>query len=102
MTNALRIIAMFAFLLGAPLGVLADVESDDVETELQSVTLFVSGDKVNVGGAEGLVLEVYNITGVKVAAYRIDSESKQLSLGNLPKGYYILKVGDVVRKVSVR
>ncbi len=103
MTKKLYALALLALLLGTPaVGVMALGEGDDVEAELQSVSLSVSGDRVCVGGAEGMVLEVYNLTGVKVATYRIDSDSKQLSLGSLAKGYYILKVGDVVRKVSIR
>ncbi len=103
MTEKLRILALLVLLLGAPvLGVMAQGDGEELETELQSVTLSVNGEKVYVSGAEGMVLEIYNLTGVKVATYRIDSDSKQLSLGNLQKGYYILKVGNVVRKVSIR
>ncbi|MCD8304913.1 MAG: T9SS type A sorting domain-containing protein [Prevotellaceae bacterium] len=103
MLKALRIIALAALLVCAPLGVSAQSESDgDVETEMQAVTLTVSGTRVSISGAEGLALEVYNLTGVKIATYRIDSDSKQLSLGNLTGGFYILKVGDVVRKISIR
>ncbi len=104
MTKALLTTALLAFLLLAPAGVRAQstLADDDIETEMQAVTLSVSGDRVSVAGAEGLVLEVYNLTGVKIATYRIDSDSKQFSLSNLPGGYYILKVGNVVRKISIR
>ena len=98
----LQIIALSALLLGMPLSGMAQSEREDVETEMQAVTLSVNGSKVHVSGADGEVLEVYNLTGVKIATYRIDSNDKQVNLSNLTKGYYILKVGKVVRKISIR
>ena len=44
---------------------------------------------------------IYNITGVKVASYKVDSAEKTITL-NLEKGYYIVKVGDVARRILVR
>lgn len=44
---------------------------------------------------------VYSITGECVARYRIDSDEKTIALG-LPKGIYIIKVGNVARKISLR
>ncbi|MCD8301682.1 MAG: T9SS type A sorting domain-containing protein [Prevotellaceae bacterium] len=103
MAKKLPIVVLFALLLAASLGVRAQSGLEgDTDTELQSVSLSVSGTRVSVSGAEGQVLEVYNLTGVKIATYRIDSDSKQLSLAGLPGGYYILKVGSVVRKISIR
>lgn len=102
MMKKLQIIALSALLLGMPLSSMAQSEREDVETEIQAVTLSVNGTKVHVSGADGAVLEVYNLTGVKIATYRIDSNDKQVNLSNLSKGYYILKVGKVVRKISIR
>ena len=42
-----------------------------------------------------------SMTGRAVATYKIDSPVQRIEL-NLPKGCYILKVGKVVRKVTVR
>ncbi len=102
MRKKLYILTMFALLLSAPVGAWAQSEADDAEGELHTITLSIDGAKVHVDGAEGKVLEVYNLTGIKVATIRIDNDSKQVNLDNLSKGYYILKVGDVVRKVSIR
>ncbi len=102
MCKKLYILTMFALLLSAPIGAWAQSEADDVEGELHTITLSIDGAKVHIDGAEGKVLEVYNLTGIKVATIRIDNDSKQVNLDNLSKGYYILKVGDVVRKVSIR
>ena len=56
---------------------------------------------LSVTGAEGEVLEVVSLTGKRVMEERISSPAQQIEL-NIPKGCYIVNVGDVVRKVSVR
>ncbi len=77
-------------------------EFDSVtEIEISSVTITVNGSQVHITGAEGQTLEVYNVAGVRVANVKIDSDEKTLNL-NLAKGCYILKIGKVVRKVSIR
>ena len=67
----------------------------------QDMTITVEGNAVLVKGAEGQTLEVISLTGRKLAEYRIESPAQRIEL-NVPKGCYILKVGKVVRKVSVR
>ena len=67
----------------------------------EQVTLTVEGNVVFVSGAQGEVFEVVSLTGRQVAQYRIDSASQRVEL-NLAKGCYVLKVGKVVRKVSIR
>ena len=54
-----------------------------------------------VTGAEGCTLEVVSLTGKKVLSVEISSPAQKIEL-NIPKGCYIVKVGKVVRKVSVR
>ena len=46
-------------------------------------------------------MEVYNIVGVKLTTIRIDSTDVTVQV-NLPKGYYIFKIGNVVRKVVIK
>ncbi|MBR0202588.1 MAG: T9SS type A sorting domain-containing protein [Bacteroidaceae bacterium] len=79
----------------------SDKEKDGIEAEVTPVTIVVSGAQVHVSGAEGQMLEVYNLAGVRVAVMKIDSEDKSMTL-NLPKGCYILRVGNTARKVSIR
>ncbi len=73
---------------------------DEVEAELNAVTLNVRDGKVHVTNAEGKNLEIYNLTGVRVSLIRIDNNDKHINL-NLSRGCYILKVGKVVRKVTI-
>ena len=47
------------------------------------------------------MLAIYDLAGVRVVYFKIDSAEKHFDLG-LPKGCYIVKVGKVVRKIAVR
>ncbi|MCR5180507.1 MAG: T9SS type A sorting domain-containing protein [Bacteroidaceae bacterium] len=75
--------------------------STEMDAEFQNVQIAVEGSQVRVTNAEGLSLEVYNLTGVRISATKIESEDVVVSL-NLQHGCYILKVGKVVRKISIR
>ena len=73
-----------------------------IENEQTSVTLTVVGNNVRVQNATpGSVLEVYNVLGMKVASIKIDSVDKVITL-NLPKGWYILKIENIARKVAIK
>jgi calcineurin-like phosphoesterase len=65
------------------------------------ITITISGQTVTVKGAQGQTLEVVSLTGRCVMSAKIDSPAQRIDL-NVPKGCYILKVGKVVRKVTVR
>ena len=67
----------------------------------QTPALSVEGNTVGVQGAAGMTLEVVSLTGKSLLTVRIDSPSQRIDL-NVPKGCYIIKVGKVVRKVSIR
>ena len=71
------------------------------QTEEQLPTIGVEDNVVTIQWASGQTLEVVSLTGRAVASYKIESPSQRIEL-NLPKGCYILKVGKVVRKVTVR
>lgn len=66
-----------------------------------AVNISYSEGALHVSGAEGLLMEVVSLTGKKVLQTRIDSPAQKIEI-NLPKGCYIVKIGDVVRKISVR
>lgn len=76
-------------------------ESLAMEQMDQEVTISVEGNTITVKGAEGLTLEVISLTGRKWAEYKIESPAQRVEL-NVPKGCYVLKIGKVVRKVSIR
>ena len=74
--------------------------AEQVEPE-RSITISVEGNSVQVNGAQGMTLEVVSLTGRLVASYKIETPAQRVDL-NISKGCYILKVGKVVRKVSVK
>ena len=67
----------------------------------QEADVVYSNGALLVTGAEGCTLEVVSLTGKKVLSVEISSPAQKIEL-NIPKGCYIVKVGKVVRKVSVR
>lgn len=81
-----------------------EVYSPAVETALQeelTVTIRYSEGILYVNGAEGQLMEVVSLTGKEVLKTRIDSPAQRIEI-SLPKGCYIVKIGDVARKISVR
>ncbi|WP_321436344.1 T9SS type A sorting domain-containing protein [uncultured Bacteroides sp.] len=76
--------------------------SQPVENEQTSVTLTVTGNNVRVqNAAPGSLLEVYNVLGLRVTSIKIDSIDKTITL-NIPKGWYILKIENIARKVAIK
>lgn len=67
---------------------------------LDEVQISVKGNQIQVNGAQGLTLEVFDITGKRITSLRIDSPEKNFTL-NLRKGCYILRVGKLARKISL-
>lgn len=67
---------------------------DDINITVHEQTVYISG-------AQGQTLEVVSLTGRCIMSVKIESTSQKVEL-NIPKGCYILKIGKVVRKVSIR
>ncbi len=70
------------------------------EALAEQVRIEVRQNMLKVNGAEGGVVEIFDIAGNKVATYDVDSEVETIEL-NLSKGFYIIKVGKTVRKVHL-
>ena len=85
----------------APVSMLAQVERESIEMSVSGISLSIAGGNVHIEGALGEVMEVFNLTGAKVTTIRIDSNDKTFAL-NLAKGCYLIKVGKIVRKISVQ
>ena len=97
------LIIIFAVALfgGVPSSVMAETSAEMIDNEPQDISFSVSGNILHVAGAAGEMLYVYNIAGVRVMSIKIEGADKRYDL-NLPKGCYILKVGKVVRKISIK
>jgi hypothetical protein len=75
--------------------------TETMEADFSGITVSVEQSMLHVTGASGQVMQVYNVAGVCVATVKVDGDDKRYDL-NLAKGCYIVKVGKVVRKVSIR
>jgi len=98
------LIYSFAMLLmlGVPMTVQAVPVAPGIEQLAEDeATINVNDQTVIVSGGQGQTLEVVSLTGRKVMTVKIDSPAQKIEL-NIPKGCYILKVGKVVRKITVR
>lgn len=71
-----------------------------VSTEMSAVDIRTDGRNVRVTGAAGQKLEIFNVTGRKMAEYVIDASDKTISL-SLSRGWYIFRVGNMARKAYV-
>ena len=104
MTKRLLILSLaVSMMLSVPVLVKA-AEAEMLQTEQtldDDITISVNGQWVTVNGAQGLTLEVVSLTGRQIKTIKIESPAQRIEL-NIPKGCYILKIGNVVRKVAVR
>ena len=87
-------------LLGAVPSIAHMQMDEPIEAELEAVTLTIQDNRAHITNADGKTLEIYNLTGIRVARIRIDGNDKQITL-NLTRGCYIMKVDKVVRKVTI-
>lgn len=79
----------------------AETAVEIIDNDIQGITISVSESVLHVTGANGQMLHIYNVAGVRVMSVKVEGADKRIEL-NLPKGCYIVKVGKVVRKISVR
>lgn len=70
------------------------------ETPPLEITVYEHSVKV-VNAPVGSVLEVYSVVGIKVKEIEMKQSSGEYYI-NLAKGYYIIRIGDVVRKIAIR
>lgn len=87
--------------VGVPTMASAEASVLIIEQESQRITVSVSGSVLRVSGADGEVLHIYNVTGVRVMSIKVDGYEKSYTL-NLQKGCYIVKIGKTVRKITIR
>jgi hypothetical protein len=68
--------------------------------DIQSVSITMKGQMLHVSGADGQTLQIYNVAGMCVKSIKLEGQEVKIEL-NLPKGCYIAKVGNIVRKIYV-
>lgn len=98
----LSVLLLVTVFLGVPRVADATPAIEIIDNEIQKISIIVNEESVmRITGAAGQELSIYNITGVRVMNLKIDGADRSYSL-NLPKGCYIVKVGKMVRKISIR
>ncbi len=96
--------AVSALWFAFPVGAQEDRRQEHPADERPQATLVltVTDNRVRIQNAvPGTLMEVYNILGVKLLTVRIEAEDHTVTL-DIPKGYYILKIGNVARKVVIK
>ncbi len=104
MKGALYCLSLFLFLmLSSPTVVAQTVQQKEmISSDTSVIELTVTTDSIRIQNAKvGSVMEIYNILGVKINSFTIDSTDKTIPL-TLPKGYYIFKIDTVVRKIIIK
>jgi len=90
-----------AMMMALPVATTAVTVAPGIEQQMDDdANITINGQTVTVTGGQGQTLEVVSLTGRRVMSVKIESPSQKVEL-NIPKGCYILKIGKVVRKVSV-
>lgn len=90
-----------SMLMAVPLSTHAAPGIEVLEQNLPEISITLTQNNLHVTGANGQELKIYKVTGVCVQSFKVEGNDKHYEL-NLPRGCYIVKVGDVVRKVSIR
>ena len=98
---------LFMILLGYSTAVLAQEtrpKSPPVSADVDRIVVEMSvvGNKIVTENVPvGKKIEIFSVIGLKVAEIDIKTTSGEYPL-NVSKGYYILKMSDIVRKVAIR
>jgi hypothetical protein len=101
-----RRLLIFSLILATMMAVPAFVYASEIampgieQLADEEISIVVNGQNVTITCGQGQTLEVVSLTGRRVMTVKIESHVQKIEL-NIPKGCYILKIGKVVRKVSI-
>lgn len=101
MKNILTFIFAITLCAGAPAIAKAACNVEIIEQEQQISAVVIGESTLRVTGANGQMLYVYNLAGVRIQSFRVEGNDRSYDF-NLPKGCYIIKIGKVVRKISIK
>ncbi|MDR1880551.1 MAG: T9SS type A sorting domain-containing protein [Tannerellaceae bacterium] len=75
---------------------------ENKQPEKPVVEITASENRIKVTNAPaGSKLEVYSVVGIKVKEIEMKHASGEYTV-DIAKGYYIVRIGEVVRKVAIR
>ncbi|HEY5499035.1 MAG TPA: T9SS type A sorting domain-containing protein [Bacteroidales bacterium] len=90
------------FILLAPLSAIGAEKPAASTSQESGVSIFMKGSTLQLQNATvGEKVEILSIVGVRVFQKKIESTNQDYEL-DLPKGYYIVKIGTIVRKIAVK
>ena len=107
MKGLVLIVLLLAIGAGCPLEVIAQQANTTVSTATKdkdpdSVEISAYDNKIVVENAPvGSKLEIYSVVGIRVKEIQMKQPSGEYAV-DIAKGYYIVRIGDIVRKVSIR
>jgi hypothetical protein len=71
-------------------------------SDRKTIELTVEANRIFVRNVTaGQTLEIFSVVGLKMDTVIMKSAAAEYTL-NVPKGYYILKIGETVRKVVIK
>ncbi len=105
----ITIVLLLAVWAGYPLEVMSQQANTAVspvvtrkDREKDSVEISAYDNKIVVENAPaGSKLEIYSVVGIRVKEIPMKQSSGEYTV-DIAKGYYIVRIGDTVRKVSIR
>lgn len=105
------IVLLLAVWAGCPLEVMAQQANATVSTvaaakendkDPDSIEISAYDNKIVVANAPaGSKLEIYSVVGIRVKEIPMKQSSGEYAV-DIAKGYYIVRIADTVRKVSIR
>ena len=96
----LRILLSAMLIVGLPATGLAAIEIIDQEPTAITITQ-TTNNILHVTNASGQVLRIYNVAGKCIKTFKVEGSDRQYEI-NLPKGIYIVKVGETARRITVK
>ena len=102
MKHLYKALILFAFACVAAAGFSKENAGVFYTADSQATEISIIGNKIYVQNLPaGGKLQIFSVLGVSVATIEVKAGSGEYNI-SLPKGYYIVKIGDVVRKVAIK
>lgn len=97
------VFAALSVLTMIPASVYAETAIEIIDNDNDACSVSVTpSKKLHVYGfSSSSVVYIYNITGHCVAHFKVEGSDRYFDL-NLPKGCYIVKIGDYVRRIVIK
>lgn len=95
----ITLIAAISFTPAMQTSARASIELGEVEA--QQPKIVQKGNSIIVYGAAGRTVQVFNLIGVEIISIRPEAQQHRIDLSQQKKGIYVVKVGNVSKKVNI-